>query len=93
MDLQYNPLNYKKEVNFYSQQLRNYYNPNLEFKSSIYMYKSHHNQMPLNFIGIKKFHNPMDDSRMFHPAPMDGVWRAEQHIPIMRTMPVFPKTS
>lgn len=91
MDAQYNKIDYKGAVNFYKHQKRNIYNAGTEYRSSINYNKGHQDQIPLNFIGRKTFHPPTDDSRVFHPAPMDGPWDASKHIPIMTTMPIIPQ--
>jgi hypothetical protein len=92
MNSQFSTDNNKGKVNFYKHQHPFIMNDK-DFNSSIYSYKSHHDQVPLNFIGRKTLHPPTDDSMVFNPAPFDGAWRAEEHIPIMRTMPLRPKFS
>ena len=50
-------------------------------------------QPATNFIGRRSY-TPFDNGpvdRRYHPEPLAGVWRAEEHIPIMRTTPVLPK--
>lgn len=91
MDAQYNQQNNKAQVNFYARQIPQMYTRDLELKSSLYRYRSQHDQVPLNFIGRKAIRPPNEDIAAFNPAPLDGVWRAADHIPVMRTMPVRPK--
>lgn len=91
MDTQYSEIDYKDKVNFYKHQTPFLYNNDKDFQSSIYRYKSHHDQVPLNFIGRKTLRPPGDDSMAFNPAPLDGAWKAEEHIPIMHTMKITPK--
>jgi hypothetical protein len=91
MDTQYNlrDADGNARASFYRNQTPYEVN-DVTFKSSLYRYNQRE-QVPLNFIGRKTLRAPTDDSCMFCPRPMDGKWRAEDHIPIMRTQGITPK--
>ena len=77
----------RAQVSYYRHQQR-IDQPSTELHSSLYRYRGYLDQVPLNFFGRQTLRAPGDDLCMFCPRPLDGVWRAESHIPIMRTQPV-----
>ena len=85
-------VNYKGQVNFYKHQTPNMYNPGTEYNSGIYQCKCLRNEVPFNFIGRKTLRHPTPDYGMYNPSPMGGVWKAQEHIPIMRTQMIKPHT-
>ena len=89
MDGQYIQSDGKTRASFYKNQIPYEVN-DITFKSSLYRFNQREDA-PLNFIGLKRLRAPTDDSRMYNPTPLDGKWRAEDHIPIMRTKPITPK--
>jgi hypothetical protein len=91
MDGQYNEYDGKGRANFYKHQ-KTYEVDNIVYRSALYRYKNRE-QIPQNFIGRKTLRAPKDDTRMFDPKPMDGVYHAEDHMPILRTLPVQRKFS
>ena len=60
-----------------------------ETNASIYRVRTNPLQTPLNFWGRKTLRMPGDDSKMHVPGPMDGVYRGEEHVPIMRGEPIY----
>lgn len=91
MDAQYNQPNNKAQVSFYRHQTPQLYCDDISFRSSLYRYRSQHDQIPLNFIGRRTIRAPLEDVGVYNPAPLNGVRRAPDHMPIMRTMPIRPK--
>ena len=75
----------KGRANFYAHQ-----HP-VEVPSLHYQTLPNREQVPLNFIGRKTLRAPTSSESMFCPQPLDGVWRAEKAIPIMRTLPITPR--
>jgi hypothetical protein len=80
----------KGQASFYRHQ--HPYDPaSKEVRSSLYNHRDELDQAPLNFFGRRALRAPGDDSAAYDPRPMDGLWRAEEHMPIMRTQRVLPK--
>lgn len=56
-------------------------------------------ETPANFWGRGMLRTPGDgvvapedvDARVHNPRPLDGVWRAEEQVPVMRGMPVMSR--
>lgn len=93
MDAQHSTIDTKAAVSFYRHQ-----KPGPEFgatdkryRSSLYNYKAQNVQPATNFVGRERLRPPGDDFAVYNPAPIAGPWRAEQHVPIMRGLPVTPK--
>ena len=59
-----------------------------EVGANIYVKRSRPYETALNFWGRRALRAPGDDSRVYVPAPMDGVWFAGQHVPLMRGTPI-----
>lgn len=91
MDRQFNPQDSKGQVSFYKHQIPQMYEEGREYRSSLYRYRSEHDQVPLNFIGRRTLRTLNDGSRVFNPMPMDGVWYPEKHVPLMRGLPITPR--
>ncbi len=64
-------------------------NPNTEMHSALNMYKVRTSQTPNNFIGIKTIRAPPVFDKRYDPKPMDGVYKAEDHVKVLRTLPVL----
>jgi hypothetical protein len=60
-------------------------NPNVEMHSALNMYQVRPSQTPNNFLGRSIIRPPPSSNRIFNPAPLNGVYDASQHIPILKT--------
>lgn len=68
-------------------------NPSVELHSALNVYKVRPSQTPTNFVGRKFIRPPPPSDLRYNARPISGVWRAEDHIPIMRTLPVVKQYS